>query len=97
MNKNGEFKCPKRGDILLFICQTADAQDGQLIYEACGFPNFTLDDRAMLDISTSFTLDNMPTCIIGSVTRMEVSQERSSKNGHSSGGLIYIDVKRTFD
>lgn len=63
------------------------------MYEACGFPNFTLDQRAMIDISSNFTSDTKPACIIGAVSRITVN---TGIDG-SVSGLIYIDVKRTFD
>ena len=90
VNRGGGLTSPQTGDVLLFV-QSTSGEDGQLIYQASGFPSFTLDRRAVIDISANCT--EQPACIIGAASRITTN---TSFDG-SISGQIYVDIKRTFD
>ena len=57
INQRGSMDSPKNGDMLLFAIQmtreaeaSQEASNNNYQYQACGFPKFTLDKRAMIDI-----------------------------------------------
>ena len=71
LNVNTEGRAvspPQTGDVLMFV-QKKD-RSGEVSYEACGFPDCTLDERSVTEISFNWSGVSMPACIMGKVVRI---------------------------